>query len=310
MIFRWRGLRHLARLFFLNLFLPLSVKMQSVLTAAFWNVYRACYLGLTAMLWTLVLVVTRDTINRLELTAAILLDFAASVSYFAIQGSAPGYVEELLESNTSTESDVEDQQSLVKFKEGSKLFRADTRRCSLCDMQVPLRSYHCKECKHCVHKFDHHCSVIGTCIGERNHCRFWWMLLWHSILISFVLFGPLRDVDNEYALIITVLLGFHLFWLSLLLLIHTFLALNNSTTFEYMRLDEEVTFVSSRVPSYALPFVNRTVTAVLDFCCYQDEICWGNRGWLPTLWTAKVAVDASHISVYDDIFDNEYYNCC
>jgi len=51
------------------------------------------------------------------------------------------------------------------------------RFCSHCQIAPPLRSHHCKDCGKCVATFDHHCHFIGTCIGERNHCRFWWYLL-------------------------------------------------------------------------------------------------------------------------------------
>jgi DHHC palmitoyltransferase len=58
--------------------------------------------------------------------------------------------------------------------------------CKHCHFAPPLRSHHCRICgkqqqnkKHaaaCVAMFDHHCDFVGTCIGERNHCRFWWFL--------------------------------------------------------------------------------------------------------------------------------------
>jgi hypothetical protein len=77
--------------------------------------------------------------------------------------------------------------------------------CQRCQFAPPLRSHHCKICDTCVATFDHHCGMsmypfckrpyalrfsrsplcdtltsfeafIGTCIGERNHCRFWWFL--------------------------------------------------------------------------------------------------------------------------------------
>ncbi|ETV81890.1 hypothetical protein, variant 3 [Aphanomyces astaci] len=48
--------------------------------------------------------------------------------------------------------------------------------CTVCQLQPPLRAYHCGFCNRCVATFDHHCFFIGSCVGERNHCRFWWFL--------------------------------------------------------------------------------------------------------------------------------------
>lgn len=43
------------------------------------------------------------------------------------------------------------------------------RYCVTCQLWRPPRASHCRVCNHCVKRFDHHCQVIGACIGETNH---------------------------------------------------------------------------------------------------------------------------------------------
>lgn len=49
--------------------------------------------------------------------------------------------------------------------------------CTVCHVEQPLRSKHCKKCDHCVATFDHHCPWIGNCVGERNRSIFFWYLV-------------------------------------------------------------------------------------------------------------------------------------
>jgi len=50
--------------------------------------------------------------------------------------------------------------------------------------------------------FDHHCHCIGTCIGERNHCRFYWFVffqtiaLWSAIRIVRTGYRPEQDLTD------------------------------------------------------------------------------------------------------------------
>jgi hypothetical protein len=120
------------------------------------------------------------------------------------------------------------------------------KMCDECNFAPPLRSHHCKECKKCVATFDHHCYFIGTCIGERNHCRFWWYLSFQLavfiVAVSIVNSGHTKSralaagdnwVDKNMMVIVSSfflwpLLAFN----GMMWLIHSWLALTNSTSFE------------------------------------------------------------------------------
>ena len=62
---------------------------------------------------------------------------------------------------------------IVEF-EGVQVVR---KWCNTCGMLRPLRAAHCSDCDVCVNEFDHHCVVIGACVGERTF-RFFAMFLW------------------------------------------------------------------------------------------------------------------------------------
>lgn len=42
------------------------------------------------------------------------------------------------------------------------------RYCASCGVQrMPLRTHHCKECRRCVSRLDHHSLFVGNCIGKK-----------------------------------------------------------------------------------------------------------------------------------------------
>jgi len=69
----------------------------------------------------------------------------------------------------------------------AELARAGERACKHCSALQPARAHHCRMCDRCVHTFDHHCQAIGTCIGERNRCRFWAFLFTQWIAIAYAI---------------------------------------------------------------------------------------------------------------------------
>jgi len=48
----------------------------------------------------------------------------------------------------------------------------EPKLCGPCGMPKPARTHHCKTCRRCVLKMDHHCPFVHNCIGLRNHQYF------------------------------------------------------------------------------------------------------------------------------------------
>lgn len=116
--------------------------------------------------------------------------------------------------------------------------------CKQCKIyELPLRSYHCKKCQRCIRTFDHHCPIIGGCIGENNHFIFCLFLLTQSISFILGIKGILKKISlyrntygstNQKIFLYSILsiIGIGVSFLIVYLLFHIFLILTNQTTFE------------------------------------------------------------------------------
>ncbi|EGC37278.1 hypothetical protein DICPUDRAFT_150121 [Dictyostelium purpureum] len=123
--------------------------------------------------------------------------------------------------------------------------------CSTCLINRPIRAKHCRTCKKCVARFDHHCQWINNCVGVNNN------LLFIFLLISFVISYLFNLGMDENAPIFSDAkwgewFGYHygtykglilfmfyetlvLLWLSRLLYVQITGVINNVTMFELMR---------------------------------------------------------------------------
>lgn len=54
--------------------------------------------------------------------------------------------------------------------------------CAVCNIIRPPRSSHCRQCDNCVIGFDHHCGVIGACVGQGNF-RYFFLFLSAATLL-------------------------------------------------------------------------------------------------------------------------------
>jgi uncharacterized CHY-type Zn-finger protein len=111
--------------------------------------------------------------------------------------------------------------------------------CSDCeDLIQPLRAAHCRHCKSCIATFDHHCHVLGTCIGERNAARFLLLVLSHLALMATTL-HLLINHHGWYAtsgrVVEVVIVFINLLSLTVLFVFHCYLCVNNLTTHEVLR---------------------------------------------------------------------------
>merc|ERR1719203_2617663 len=59
--------------------------------------------------------------------------------------------------------------------------RGQPRYCKWCLKYKPDRCHHCRSCKTCVLRMDHHCPWIMNCIGSRNHKYFFLLLFYATV---------------------------------------------------------------------------------------------------------------------------------
>lgn len=243
----------------------------------------------------------------------ILLYLLTLTQYFFTSGSSPGYVIDAMRafeeadlnfrktSVTSKQPASSKDGSVVIAVEGDQLgtaiqgngtswaklvldlhHRGSSIRswnCTYCRVLQPPRAKHCHDCDKCVLQFDHHCVWLGTCIGQGNHCRFWWYIfeetalcLWTGILYIMYLKANMLKAWWIDAIVLFLLatLSILLVLLMLLFIFHGYLILTNQTTYELVRR-RRIPYLRG-IPEKVNPFSKGICRNLYSFCCSWGQV--------------------------------------
>ena len=114
------------------------------------------------LLFTVILPKTRDGVSGAALsTLTAWVFFNAIFNYFMAARTNPGSPRE--------------QEVQVLCAEAGAGVR---RWCHRCECPKPELTHHCKVCRKCVLKMDHHCPWVNNCVGHRNYRYFFNFLAW------------------------------------------------------------------------------------------------------------------------------------
>lgn len=121
----------------------------------------------------------------------------------------------------------------------------ERRHCKWCGKYKPDRCHHCRVCKVCILKMDHHCPWIYNCVGFHNYKTFFLLLFYAALdchLIAWTLLEStqniLQDPRSPFGLMFIMLFAETLaFALQVTLTVffgfHIYLMLQATTTIEF-----------------------------------------------------------------------------
>ncbi|KAG2262520.1 hypothetical protein Bca52824_069599 [Brassica carinata] len=154
----------------------------------------------------------------------------------------------------------------------------EARKCDKCFAYKPLRTHHCRVCRRCVLKMDHHCVWINNCVGYANYKAFFLLVFYatvaciHStvLLVCCVFKNGESYAGNVPLKTFMVSCGVFMIGLSItlgtLLGWHIYLIAHNMTTIEHYNSKRALWLARKSGQSYRHQFdlgVYKNITSVL-----------------------------------------------
>ncbi|KAK9474964.1 uncharacterized protein V1510DRAFT_231702 [Dipodascopsis tothii] len=121
------------------------------------------------------------TVGEFPLVNALFAAVAAASMFMFVRSmrSDPGFIP-LAKDVPERRQTIEDLLSAGEY---------DARHfCINCYVRKPLRSKHCRVCKRCVARHDHHCPWVSNCVGVNNHRAFLLFVLLLELAIPLFIF--------------------------------------------------------------------------------------------------------------------------
>ncbi|XP_077226126.1 DHHC-type zinc finger family protein [Tasmannia lanceolata] len=186
-----------------------------------------------------------------------LFAFLCLISFFASILIEPGHVP------SSFIPEIEDPQ--ISYPEPKKN-DARSKYCEKCCIYKPPRAHHCRVCRRCVLRMDHHCVWINNCVGYANYKPFIIFVMYAAIgcVYSMVMIiSSATQKDQQFSgrtapKVFYVLCGSIMVALSVtvgvLLGWHIYLLTHNMTTIEYHEGVRAMWLAKKRGQGYNHPF--------------------------------------------------------
>lgn len=148
------------------------------------------------------------------------------------------------------------------------------RFCLVCNVDQPVRARHCGSCKKCVYKWDHHCTWLGNCIGEKNYLGYFLYLVLQSYELSAAVYFLIWNIGESIHVIVTIVLLIVLCPLCVFALFltgfHCFLIGRNLTTVEWRAWTRTYYLVGKN----RSPFDRGWIRNVAIFCMWPKVRDW------------------------------------
>jgi len=72
----------------------------------------------------------------------------------------------------------------------------EPRFCKWCNQFKPDRCHHCRVCRSCILRMDHHCPWIANCVGFRNH-KFFLLLVFYAMVNCLLIFATMMETFRK-----------------------------------------------------------------------------------------------------------------